>query len=241
MRDSVRNSRVNQTIGLLGRGRMGKVVQTLMNERELKLVGPIGQGGEFDSLSSCDVVIDFSLPAGVLTFIEKLGTLEKPPALVVASTGWKLEERKLLEAYSKKTPLLVSSNFSMGVLALMEILKTAAPLLEKLGYNPVITETHHTHKKDFPSGTALSLQRVIAPSGPGNVQTHSVRAGEIVGDHEVSFYGPADHLTFGHFAQDRSVFARGAIEAALWLATKRAAGVTGIASMEAFFRERTSV
>jgi 4-hydroxy-tetrahydrodipicolinate reductase len=232
---------MNPTIGLLGRGRMGKAVQALLSERGIKLVGPIGQGGDFDSLGACDVVIDFALPAGVLTLIEKMDVTKKSPALVVASTGWKLEERKLLEAYSKKTPLLVSSNFSMGVLALMEILKTAAPLLEKLGYNPVITETHHTHKKDSPSGTALSLQRVIAPAGPGNVQTHSIRAGEIIGDHEVSFYGPADHLTFGHFAQDRSVFARGAIEAALWLATKRAAGVTGIASMEAFFRERTSV
>jgi dihydrodipicolinate reductase len=200
-------------IGLLGRGRMGKAVQALLSEQGLKLTGVVGQGGDFAGISSSDV----------------------------ASTGWKLEERKLLEAYSKKTPLLISANFSMGVLALMEILRTASPLLETLGYNPVVTETHHRHNKDSPSGTALSLQRVIAPAGPGNVQTHSIRAGEIIGDHEVSFYGPADHLTFGHFAQDRSVFARGAIEAALWLATKRAAGVTGIASMEAFFRERTSV
>jgi 4-hydroxy-tetrahydrodipicolinate reductase len=220
---------------------MGKVVQTLLNDQGLKLTGMIGQGGDFESLQSSDVVIDFSLPAGVLSFIERFGETEKPPALVVASTGWKLEERKLLEAYSKKAPLLISANFSMGVLALMEILRTASPLLEKLGYSPVIRETHHIHKKDAPSGTALSLQRVISPAGPGNVQTLSVRAGEIVGDHEVTFYGPADHLTFGHFAQDRTLFARGAIEAAHWLATKRSAGVTGIVSMEAFFRERTSV
>jgi 4-hydroxy-tetrahydrodipicolinate reductase len=228
-------------IGLLGRGRMGKVVQTVLGEKGLKLSGVVGQGGDFSSLQSSDVVIDFALPAGVLSLIEKLSGAEKPPALVVASTGWKLDERKLLEVYSKKAPLLISANFSMGVLALLEIMKTASPLLEKLGYTPVIRETHHIHKKDSPSGTALSLQRVIAPAGPGNIQTQATRAGEIIGDHEVTFYGPADHLTFGHFAQDRSVFARGAIEAALWLAEKRAAGTTGIASMEAFFRERTSV
>jgi 4-hydroxy-tetrahydrodipicolinate reductase len=231
----------NPKVGLLGRGRMGKVVQSVLSEKGITPTGVVGQGGDFSSLSSSEVVIDFSLPSGVLALIEKLGPSEKPPALVVASTGWKLEERKKLEEYSKKAPLLISANFSMGVLALLEILKTASPLLEKLGYNPVITETHHTHKKDSPSGTAISLQRVIAPAGPGNVQTHSIRGGEIIGDHTITFYGPADHLTFGHFAQDRSVFARGAIEAALWLATKRAAGLNGIASMEAFFRERTSV
>ncbi|MGZ3689244.1 MAG: dihydrodipicolinate reductase C-terminal domain-containing protein, partial [Bdellovibrionota bacterium] len=66
-------------------------------------------------------------------------------------------------------------------------------------------------------------------------QTHSVRAGEIIGDHEVTFYGAGDHLTFGHFAQDRSIFARGAIQAAIWLATRR--GKPGMVTMENFFEE----
>jgi 4-hydroxy-tetrahydrodipicolinate reductase len=139
----------------------------------------------------------------------------------------------------------MSSNFSTGVQALLAVLRAHAPLLEKLGYAPVIVETHHRHKKDAPSGTALSLQRAISPAGPGNLQTHAVRAGEVVGDHEVIFYGPGDHLTFGHFAQDRSVFARGAIEAALWLASRSArldappvSGSSPILGMEQFFQER---
>jgi 4-hydroxy-tetrahydrodipicolinate reductase len=121
-------------------------------------------------------------------------------------------------------------------MALLHFLKSASPLLEKLGYTPVVTETHHKHKKDMPSGTAISIQRAIAPAGPGNVQTHSVRAGEIIGDHEVTFYGPGDHLTFGHFAQDRSIFARGAIDCALWLSSKK--GQTGLFSIEDFFKTK---
>jgi 4-hydroxy-tetrahydrodipicolinate reductase len=121
------------------------------------------------------------------------------------------------------------------VLALTEILRSAAPLLDRLGYQPVIVDTHHKHKKDSPSGTALSLQRAIAPAGPGNVQTHSIRQGEVIGDHEVTFYGAADHLTFGHFAQDRSIFARGAIQCALWLSSQRGS-MTGFIGIENYFK-----
>ena len=231
-------------IGLLGRGRMGKVVETLLKTdyaNQVQVTSMIGKGDSMESLASSAVVVDFALPEATLNFLSSFKSKANPPALVVASTGWKLDQRKELEAYAALSPVIVSANFSLGVLALMDILKKASPMLEKLGYTPIISETHHRHKKDAPSGTALSLQRVIAPAGPGNVQTHSVRAGEIIGDHEVTFYGSADHLTFGHFAQDRSIFARGAIEAALWLAEKRAAGTKGILSIDTFFSERTSV
>jgi 4-hydroxy-tetrahydrodipicolinate reductase len=231
-------------IGLLGRGRMGKVVEELLKNEytnQVQLTSIIGKGSDMQSLATSSVVIDFALPDATLSFLSTFKSKPNPPALVVASTGWKLDQRKELEAYAALSPVIISANFSLGVLALMDILKKASPMLERLGYTPIISETHHHHKKDAPSGTALSLQRVIAPAGPGNVQTHSVRAGEIIGDHEVTFYGSADHLTFGHFAQDRSIFARGAIEAALWLAEKRAAGTKGILSIDTFFSERTSV
>jgi 4-hydroxy-tetrahydrodipicolinate reductase len=232
------------SIGLLGRGRMGKVLESLIKTdfaTQVQLTSVIGRGESMESLAKSAVVIDFSLPEAVLSFVSTLKSRPNPPALVVASTGWKLDQRKELEAYAALTPVMISSNFSLGVLALMDILRKASPMLEKLGYTPVISETHHRHKKDSPSGTALSLQRVIAPAGPGNVQTHSTRAGELIGDHEVTFYGPADHLTFGHFAQDRAIFARGAIEAALWLAEKRASGTKGILGIESFFSDRISV
>jgi 4-hydroxy-tetrahydrodipicolinate reductase len=237
-------------IGLLGRGRMGKVLESLLQgefAEKTSLTTMVGKSltpETYDTLKSSQVIIDFSSPEAVLALMGKLRSEPNPtalPAFIVASTGWKLDQRKELEKYGQLAALLISANFSLGVLALMDVLKTASPLLEKLGYLPVISETHHRHKKDSPSGTALSLQRVIAPAGPGNVQTHSTRGGEIIGDHEVTFYGVADHLTFGHFAQDRSIFARGAIEAALWISKKTRANVKGILSMDAFFHDRTSV
>jgi len=235
-------------VGLLGaNGRMGALVAGLLQSdfaAKASLAAAPKRGEPLDALVSgeagnaIDVVIDFSSPAAMLLLVE--AALKHPgalPAFVVGSTGWKLEERHKLEELAQKTPVLAASNFSNGVLALAHILKQAAPLLEKLGYTPVIVETHHGHKKDAPSGTALSLQRAIAPSGPGNVQTHSVRAGEVIGDHEVTFHGIGDRLTLGHFAQDRSIFARGAIEAALWLARRRDQPSSGVIGIEQYFKD----
>jgi 4-hydroxy-tetrahydrodipicolinate reductase len=230
-------------LGLLGaKGRMGQVVAQLAESEfrgQLSLNARADKGADLAPLLAADVVIDFSTP-GAMAELGRLALARDPgplPAFVVGSTGWKPEEQRVLETLAARTPVLMSSNFSTGVMALQELLKTATPLLAKLGYTPVIAETHHQHKKDAPSGTAISLQRLIAPAQPQSVQTVSVRGGEIVGDHEVTFYGPGDHLTLGHFAQDRSIFARGAIQAAIWLAGKRPAAPKTLLGMEVFFRE----
>lgn len=229
-------------VGLLGAsGRMGLWVSKLLQTEfaaKAQLAANPARGEALDSLLSTDVVIDFSQPAAMLALAEAALKHTGPlPAFVVGSTGWKIDERHKLEELAKKTPVLMASNFSTGVLALLDILKQASPLLEKLGYTPVITEAHHKHKKDAPSGTAISIQRAIAPAGPGNVQVHSVRAGEVIGDHEVTFYGPGDHITIGHFAQDRSIFARGAIDVALWLAGRRGNAAAGLIGIDKYFEE----
>lgn len=221
---------------------MGEWVTKLLGTeyaQKATLVGAPARGQPLDALLTADAIIDFSSPLAMMDLaqvaLKHSGAL---PVFVVGSTGWKLEERRSLEELAKKTPVLMASNFSTGVSALIEVLKLASPLIEKLGYTPVIRETHHKNKKDSPSGTALSLQRSISPAGPGNVQTFSVRAGEIIGDHEVTYYGVGDHLTFGHFAQDRSVFARGAIDVALWLASKRGQALGGsLIGIEKYFEE----
>ena len=229
-------------VGLLGAsGRMGLWVSKLLQTEfaaKAQLAANPARGEALDSLLSTDVVIDFSQPAAMLALAEAALKHTGPlPAFVVGSTGWKIDERHKLEELAKNTPVLMASNFSTGVLALLDILKQASPLLEKLGYTPVITEAHHKHKKDAPSGTAISIQRAIAPAGPGNVQVHSVRAGEVIGDHEVTFYGPGDHITIGHFAQDRSIFARGAIDVALWLAGRRGNAAAGLIGIDKYFEE----
>lgn len=205
---------------------MGRWVAQLVGSdyvTQAKVVAECNRGDSFNPLLDADVVIDFSSPEASVELAEKAlqkaGTL---PVFVVGSTGWKGNQLKVMEALAAKTPLVLSSNFSTGVLALQRILRDYAPVLTQLGYKPVMVEAHHQHKKDAPSGTAILLNRTIeTAAGIGPVQTHSIRSGEVIGDHEVTFYGPADRIVLSHSAQDRSIFARGAIDVALWAHRRR--------------------
>ncbi len=217
-------------IGVLGaRGRMGQWVCELL-QREFtstaSLYRQAGQGDPLKPLLDADVVIDFSSPKAACDLIElALHTVESEsiPAFVIGSTGWTSEELGSLQNLSKKTPVLVASNFAPGIFLLSDILKKFAPILETLGYTPIITEIHHKNKIDAPSGTAITLQKAIDPKNPARIETLSVRAGGVIGNHEICFYGPGDRIAFSHTAQDRSIFARGAIEVAHWLQTKKLA------------------
>jgi 4-hydroxy-tetrahydrodipicolinate reductase len=134
----------------------------------------------------------------------------------------------------------MSSNLSTGVVALLEILKMASPTLQKLGYTPVLVETHHSHKKDAPSGTALAMAKcIVSDSGDRPAQIHSIRAGEVIGDHNMTFYGPSDSITISHHAQDRSSFARGALDISAWLVSKKAKDptLTGFLGTDAYLRD----
>ncbi|MFZ9595375.1 MAG: 4-hydroxy-tetrahydrodipicolinate reductase [Bdellovibrionia bacterium] len=232
-------------IGVLGaRGRMGQSVVRLIREeftRVAEVAAQVNRGDSLDSLFQTDVVIDFSNPVFFKKLAEEMllkskKTAMRLPALVVGSTGWLPEDEKLLVELGSKTPVLQASNFSTGVSALALILQQSSALLERLGYTPVLVETHHRHKLDAPSGTALALQKAIRATEPTSIQTHSIRAGEVIGDHEVTFYGASDQITLKHHAQDRSIFARGAIQAALWLAQNRAQKVPhGLLGMEQYF------
>lgn len=231
-------------IGVLGaQGRMGEwVIRLLDTEYKNKAVlgAAVGRSDDIDSLLSADVVIDFASPEAMLTLCQKaLQHTEKLPAFVIGSTGWNSTQLAKLEKLAEKTPVLTSSNFSIGVLAALEIFRHAAPMLHAFGYTPVLVEGHHKHKKDSPSGTAISIQKALAAAYPDAIQTHSARAGEVIGDHEVSFYGAADKITIGHFAQDRSVFARGAIDVAVWLSSKKATG--SLIPIQSFFQDKIAV
>lgn len=232
----------NLKIGLLGsNGKMGKQVSDLLHSefsKKARIVAQVDMGDSIKSLQEADVVIDFSTPQGVVSFVK---AMQKPyPALVTGTTGWKDSEKKLLQDYAKKAPVVMAANFSIGVLTLYEILKTAGPLLKKLGYAPAIVEGHHRHKKDKPSGTALTLQRVLESQGFDDLEVHSIRAGEIIGDHEITFYGPAEQIRISHHAQNRSLFARGAVDAAFWVCEKRKKQpqLKGVISVGQFFAQK---
>ena len=235
-------------LGLLGaQGRMGREVRALVTgelQSAFVLHSAPARGENQNELLNCDVVLDFALPEACHSLVESWlaqPTSQKLPALVVGSTGWSPEAEKNLTNLSTRTPVLKATNFSVGVLALGEVLREISPLLRELGYTPVLVEGHHRHKKDAPSGTALTLRACISAEHPESIQTHAIRAGEIIGDHEVTFHGPSDRLSFGHFAQSRTLFARGALEAVKWLSELRKAGASGrILTMEDWFSTRRS-
>lgn len=229
-------------VGLLGaNGRMGSLIKQLIPtefSNQAVLYSQIKRGDSFEVLLKSDVIIDVSQPAALCDFISLASSQKSPiPPLVVGSTGWTTEQKEKLNILADHTAILVASNFSVGVYAVSEILKNYSPLFIKLGYTPVLVEAHHCHKKDAPSGTALNLLQKINPENPTQVQTHSIRAGEVIGNHEVTFYGPVDQIVIGHFAQQRSVFARGAIEIAIWLAQKQSSShpIRGIIGIESYF------
>ena len=211
-------------VGLLGsKGRMGALIDQIIQKdysSQAEIHARVSRGDDDQNLLQTDVVIDVSQPDAMRALAQKASSSPSTlPVFVVGSTGWSEEGISDLKILAKKTPVLMSSNFSVGVHILHKILRENATLLKKLGYSATLLETHHCHKKDAPSGTALSLLQSLTPYSTQEIQTHSIRAGEVIGEHEITFYGASDRIQISHSAQDRSLFARGAIDVALWLST----------------------
>ncbi len=166
-----------------------------------------------------DVLIDFSSPKGALQIAQ--WCLENKKPLVIGTTGFTPQERKKFETMSKKIPILISANMSPGVNALAEALKTFSQTYKTCDVS--IEEIHHKHKKDKPSGTALMLKAAIEENNKNKHKVQpplSMRGGEIFGIHKVYFLGTSEYISFEHHAQNRSVFAEGALLAARWICGK---------------------
>ena len=228
-------------IGVYGAsGRMGREVcallQTEYADRAVLAAEWTSQNPDLNALSAVDVVIDFSLPDGTRELVARL--LDQPasrPILISGTTG--LDERDIdsLRALGEESVVLHASNFSSGLAVVAAALEHIAPRLRQFGYEPVITETHHVHKQDRPSGTALTLGAVLEPEWQ-DIDIHSIREGDVVGRHVVEFRGTADTIEIAHDASNRSLFARGALDAALWL--HGAAVDAGFFTMAAYLRRR---
>jgi 4-hydroxy-tetrahydrodipicolinate reductase len=180
----------------------------------------------------CDVLIDFSGPEGAKQCLS--AALSSKKALVIGSTGLDEDTLKSIEAAATKVPMVVSANMSIGVNLVIQMLEQITAKLPK-DFDIEITEAHHRHKKDAPSGTALMLAKAIAvvkgwdlkkcllyrkeskadqERSSDVIGMQVIRAGEIVGDHTVLFAGPAETIEITHKAQSRDTFARGALMAA---------------------------
>ncbi len=239
------------SISIVGsRGRMGRALNHLIGgefrgsaRTHIQLHSQSPEEDWADALAS-DVWVDFSLPAGIHAIHAKLTAClashpgYRLPALVIGTTGHSRDEKELIDELAALTLVLQAANFSIGILILKKALEFVSPILWKSSFRPVLVETHHIHKKDSPSGTAWTLAESTSGLDPARI--HSIRAGEVIGDHQITFHGLGEQLSLSHHAASREIFARGALEAAIWIARKRALAPTrtGAITLDQFFEEK---
>lgn len=173
-----------------------------------------------------DIAIDFSQPEGfdgLLALCRSRGA-----ALVSGTTGLAPAQREAMQDAAREIPLLWASNFSLGVAVLEDLARRAARALP--GWTIRMEESHHIHKKDAPSGTAITLADAVEQACGQRPEIESRREGEVIGEHVLRFSGPGETLELRHDAGDRDIFARGALQAAVTLAG-RPAGQYGFAQL----------
>ena len=193
-----------------------------------------------DMLRDADVVLDFSAVAGLHTLLTLRQTELAGTGVVIGTTGLTPEVLRLLAHLSVTSPVIIAANFSVGVNLVLGLVDAAARVLHESRYDVEIVEAHHRQKVDAPSGTALALGHAVANgrnaaleslrrdgrSGntgvrtPGEIGFHALRGGDTVGEHRVHFIGMRERIEIAHSAQDRGLFAEGALVAADWIAGK---------------------
>jgi len=201
-----------------GAGRMGQTVFDLArDDREIDIVARCDLGDSIDlAMKDCDVAIDFS-HADATTEI-CCAALRHGKSFVIGTTGHSQEQRRTIEEAARSLPIVLASNFSVGVNVLFWLTRQAA---ERFGsdFSAEIVEAHHKMKKDAPSGTAKTLAEVLkaARKIENEIPIQSIREGEVVGEHTVIFSGHGERLELTHRAASREIFARGALGAAKWI------------------------
>ena len=190
------------------------------------------------AFKNTDVIIDFTVPKCTLEILKIATKLKK--RVVIGTTGFSKKEESLIIKYSKKIPILKAGNMSLGINLLMYITEIASKSLGNNFLNKIF-EIHHKHKKDYPSGTALMLGRGIATGKNKDfskligrkylnkkyfpyskkINFNSVRKGETIGEHEVSFSSGKEIITLNHEAFDRALYSEGALTAVKWLMNKK--------------------
>ncbi len=231
-------------------GKMGQIISNIIAEDEnMEIVAGIDLSNHitntypvFPSIQECDVeadvVIDFCVTAaidGLLTYC-----VEKQVPCVLCTTGLSQAQLAAVEEAAKKVAILKSANMSLGINTLLKLLKDAAAVFAPAGFDIEIVEKHHNQKVDAPSGTALALadtineefdnsyeyvydrSQVREKRNAKEIGISAVRGGTIVGDHDVIFAGIDEVITFSHTAYSKAVFAKGAVQAAKFLAGKPA-------------------
>lgn len=228
-------------IGIIGSaGRMGKAIADAIAEAGASVSGGIDSGGDPMALArDSDVLVDFSVPAALVGNIGAAVAAGIP--IVIGTTGLGPDDHQTVDDAARHIAVLQTGNTSLGVTLLAALVRQAA---ERLGpdWDIEIAEMHHRHKVDAPSGTALLLGEAAAQGRgvalatnsargrdgvtgarkAGDIGFAALRGGSVAGDHLVIFAGEGERIELGHRAENRTIFARGAVKAALWLAGKPA-------------------
>lgn len=210
-------------ITLIGYGKMGREIEKILLQRGHSLDRIITKQEELKSLKpDKSFCIDFTTPDAFRKNYKLIA--DKFAGAVVGTTGWYDILPKVKKYFAaKKKKLIYGTNFSVGVNILFEITDFASALLGKFDYNPYIIELHHKEKKDAPSGTAVSLKKIIGKNINSDIPVSSVRRGFIKGIHDMGFESEVDKINIRHEAYSRQGFAIGAVLAAEWINRVRGA------------------
>lgn len=225
------------SIGIYGsNGRMGRAIATIAEAEGIAIAGGCDAGGDPLPLAqAAGVLVDFSTPVALEPHLAAAVAARTP--IVIGTTGLTNAHHALIEQAADAVPVLQTGNTSLGVTLLRILVREAAARLGA-DWDIEIAEMHHRHKVDAPSGTALLLGEAAAEGratrlaevrvdsraglvgarAEGTIGFASLRGGSVVGDHMVVFAGEGERIELGHRGEDRSIFARGAVTAALWLA-----------------------
>ena len=216
-------------------GRMGqRITQLALADKEFKLsallehkshpkvntmLNKVTVSGDGNSIKVSDVLIEFTLPDATMENLK--AAVKHKVKMVIGTTGLNPKQISQIKAASKKIPIVFSSNMSVGVNVVFKLVEIAGGKTGK-AYTIRLTEAHHIHKKDAPSGTAKTLAEYAEKLSKQKVQDiKSIREGEIIGDHDVIFESEQDIITIRHHAKNRDIFAKGSLVAAKFLKNKK--------------------
>lgn len=219
-------------IALVGYGKMGKIIDEIATQRNHEIVAKLNESPNSENLNNADVVIEFSNPE--VTFNNIKTCLENKIPVICGTTGW-LDQKSEIEkiAAENKTSFLYGSNFSLGVNLFFALNEKLADLMKNFpDYNIQLEEIHHIHKKDAPSGTAISLAEGIIKNDnrfegwkldetrDKELGIFAIREDEVPGTHSVFYRSEVDEIEIKHTAYSRNGFALGAVIAAEWIQGK---------------------
>lgn len=223
--------RMGQAVAAAVEARDGAEVAARFDRPELAVSGYVSRN---EALASSDVIIDFTIPEATVALAR--AAAERGVALVIGSTGLSATDEAAVAEAARSIVVVRTGNFSLGVNVLVGLVRQASAMLDAKGWDIEVFEAHHRRKIDAPSGTALMMGRAAAQGrgvdldavsergrdgitgarGEGAIGFSVLRGGGIVGEHSVVFAAEDEILTISHSARDRSLFARGAVEAAMW-------------------------